>query len=561
MDSLYTTYLSRDPQLKVKNKVELPIVKGSPDYTQQSVFANSQSTSEIDFSFTPPSEGVFVSRKALIKYKFEFSTTIVADANIPNATNVFSPGSSVCIQSYPLHRVSTHCQTIINNAQVDMNVPETLTAFLQMADEEDMREYQTLVPIMSDRYARYSDVVSANSNNPFLGYEQAYDKRILPRGCHNITITSVTRTPGAGGGNDDSLVKTNNADQWVIIWEITCVEPILVAPFCAGRFGEEADAFLGVNRLNIKYNISSNARRVLSSNLTGGTVTTTLTGVKDSTLFVQYKTSCATGLIPERIVHPFYQTYTYTNSNYSTLASGASATFQFSNLQLGEVPKLVALYARKRLDTCSARDPDSVLPGSDLSVSFNTRTSLLNQFSVSELFLISKRNGLNNVDFYQFLGLASKYNAGYVAGANGTDNNLDLSGGLFLLDPAKDLSISNPFITDGSTGQFNLSWSATFKNNTASVMNVELVTVLFNTRLLETASGYSRIIQPTINQQMVTSAIEAKVEGSDLPNNMMMGGRMDKVVAKGISGGEFGGSRSGGSRSGGIKSKLDSLLM
>jgi hypothetical protein len=556
-DTLYDTYLSRDDRMKVKNRVDLPVTKGSSDYTTQSIAANNESVSEIDFTFSPPSESVFISRKALIRYRLYFQTTIES-AGVPVNTNVFSLGINTCLQSYPLHRLATHTQVVINNSQVDMNVPDVLTALLQMQNEEDMREYQTLCPIQSDRYAKYEDAI-IDINNPFAGYNHAYDKKNIPRGAQRINVTAVARSVG-GVVIDNSLLKVNGVnDSWVINWNVQCVEPCLVAPFTCGKFGETSDSFLGVNRLNIKYNLSSNARRILSSAIPGnGNYQTLLTNVTDSALLVQYMTADATLLLPERIIHRFYQSYNFSNSNYQALDAGATRNFTFSSLQWGEVPNLVAVFARKQLQTCTARDPDALCPLSNLSVSFNNRTSLLSGMSVDELYLMSKRNGLQNVDFYQFLGLASKPNDAFDAGANGVLNDLYLAGSIILLNPARDLSISNPFVSNSSTGQFNFSWSANVTNNTDNQINVELVCVPFYERLLETVSGYSRVIQPAYNQQLVAQTIEKRVEGPDLPNDMLLGGKMDKIVAKGISGGV---SRSGGASRSGGKSKLDSLLM
>lgn len=616
MDKVYDTYLSRDPRMEVKSRVKFPVQKGASDYTTQEIVCNSASTSSVNFSWTPPSESTFVCRKALIKSTLTFTCALsgltTADG-VPVGANVFSvagastQGASqtftvpsipdpivlpqpaytaavaiannvgaVCMQSFPFHRCATNVQTTLNNSQIDIDMPSYLSAMLQLVDQEDLREYSSHCPVLMDRYLNYSDANRYGvANSPFAGYDvSSFKSQILGRGSYPINVTNVAHTVvGPPIVNNASLIKVADTDTWLITFSVDTIEPILLPPWCIGKYGDEnADAFLGVNRINLKYSMSSDARRVLSSALPVGNVVTTLTGVSQGTsLIVQYMNSDATQLIPERCIYNFLQVYNYT-TQLGALAANTAVNAGFNNLQLGEIPSLIVLYARETVATSSARSSDFFLPITNLSISFNNRVSLLSQFSSSELYALSKRNGLKNVDFFQFLGSAQRYNVAQntvnVVPPAASINALYLAGSIIVIDPARDLSISNPYISDASTGQFNLSWKADVKNNKATGIQYELVTLLFNSRMLLCSSGNSEIIQPALNQEQVIKTIDSGAVGVDIPNYELIGGksyRMSHIVEKGL-----GGSRSGGmSMNRGMhnpsvkqaRSKLDSLLM
>lgn len=556
MDSLYETYLVRDQRMKIPEKLDLPVQKGSSDNTFQTVVANSTSSTQINFSFVPPSESVFIPRKVLLKATIQCVVNIVtpAGAGTPNGVNVFAIGQNVCLQSFPLHRLATSIQANINDAHLNNTSKDTLTAFLQMMDEKDMQEYQTGCPIMCDRYARYSDAVATNFNNPFLGYNQAYDKYNVPRGAYSIRVTNVSRNAGA----DNSLLKVADNDSWVITCEIDTVEPVLIPPFMSGKVGEEASALLGVNKIDITYLLDASGRRLFSSALSGTsatTFTTLVTNITNCELQMNYLSGDETALYPIRSVHPYYHFNPHTYTPGVAINNGANSQLTFNNLQLGEIPDLIALGVRKSYNNMSARDPEYTLPLSNISVTFNNRTTLLSNTSVDQLYLMSKRNGLKNVDYHQFRGFTQIFNAGYVAGANGASNTLYTAGSYILLNPSKDLSFSNAFISNCSTGQFNFSFNCTATNNSGfNIASVEMVVVLIYKRLLTTSAGKSSVKEPAFTMQTVQQTIDSRKEAVEPANeqSMLLGGmKRGRIVAKGVS---------GGARSGGMN-KLDALVI
>lgn len=571
MDKLYSTYLVPDSRMKPVSQVEVPVALGSGDNNVVKYRANSTSVSGVSWSINTPSESVFLSRRLIVESNLQFSCRITQTAaGIVQDTNVFSPGQNVCLTAFPFHRICNQLSTQINNSLINLNMDSYLSPWLLMQNE-DLDEWSTQCPTQADKYLNYTDCVSttvppaANPfNSPFNGYRGAYDKKNIPRGAYRINITKVDRIIG-GAVQDASLKKalaTNNiTESWYIEYNVDVRECVICPPWQIGKSSAYASAFLGVSNINLNYNMNSNANRSISLALLGGpTVVNTLVGISANTfLYVQYLNSSSTELLPARCVYRFDSIYNYSTALSAIAASSEDSGAAFSSLSLSEIPRLIMIYARARTSTTNVCKSDSFLKISNLSISFNNRVSLLNSFSDSDLYLMSKKNGLGDVDYQQWQGETQVYDSDYDTGANAANGKIFLSCAPILIDPKRDLSISSAFLSNSSVGQFDLSFRATVKNNSLSAVEPELVILLFNSRLLTTASGQSEVQQIALNQEIVLKTIDDKIEKTDVSNEEYLGGAnpmMSSVVNKGL-----GVSRSGGASRSGGKSKLDMLLM
>lgn len=554
--NLYEPYLLRDSRMIPNDKLKFPVEKGACDNTFATVPANATSSTSIQFTHQLPSESVFVPRKCFMGATIQGSITFAngtVGGGVANGVNAFDIGANLCPQSFPLHRLVTDATIKINDANININMQNYLTPLMQMLDEEDMREYSSHTPVLSDRYANYSDAL-AQPSSPFAGYQYAVNKYITPRGAHPIRITAVNHQPAGDG----SLVKVADGDTWVVTYEIDVVEPILIPPFVWGKDGEHRDAFLGLNKLDIRYNLDASGRRLFSYSLGNMTLVNNITGIANCNLYLQYMMGDATALVKPLVLQDFYSVSDAIQAvNGVNVASGATFNATFPNLQLGRVPNMFIVYARKRFSDLTATDADIVLPISDLRVTFNSRSTLLSGATQDQLYFISKKNGLKNVDWYSFRGLSQTYNAAYNAGANGALNNLRLGGGVMILSPSIDLALSNPYVVNQSGGQYNFQFTCTFTNPTnAQINNVELVVLHLYKNICETSAGYSAIREVVYNMAEVQNVVDSGREGEKVdPSSQdeLSGGRMSIKVARGAG-------RTGGvSRSGG--KKLDALLM
>lgn len=563
MDKIFNTYVSTDSRLKVKSTFEYPVKVGPSDYTTQAIDNTSASSSNLSFAWTPPSENTIISRKMAVQCKLLFTGTISGnpDILITNDLYVLKLAENFCLQSFPLSRCCNNLSVNINNTQIDCALSDYISSMMQLEKQDVLSTFQTGTPVMNDRYRYYVDA-AGSSLSPFGGYDKSRNCDLIPRSAYPIAIKVVTSAGTDAVAN--SFIKKNDDNSWSFTMEVDVIEPVLLPPLTNSAYGEIADGLIGVNRLNVKYSLSSSlANRAFSYflNLADGTPTgtmgVTLTNIDNSAkLLVNYLNTGPELLIPTRAVYNFYQINNYSKTQSITFAANVAKQIQFSNLQIGEIPDKLVIFCRKSLSSCTPKDPDVFFPITNISVSFANRVSLLSQLSPQDLYLLCKRNGLQNVDYLQFLGEAQRYSS-LQTGVNNAKNTVYLGGSILIIDPVKDLSMTNAYITNGSTTQANLSFALSVISDVVQTVDVEIVCLLFNSRMLTCNSGSSEVVQVALNQQMVAETLKANVQGTDIPSAVLLGGaNMDQVVNRGI-----GGSRSGGASRSGGKSKLDMLLM
>lgn len=565
-DDLFKTVLTRDPRMMVPDSInDYPIKKGAIENNFTTIEANSKDPSKIQFEWNPPSLSNWVDRNIIMETVFQGKLTITTPAgSVANGTNVCAIGSNLCLNNFPLHRITVQSTLSINDAVVNGNPKEFLTPFVQMMDEERMNQYSTFTPVMADRLAEYSDALGTPLS-PFNDYKTFTGPRhSIPRGAYNFSITSVSRNSGV----DNSLVKVADGDSWEINYEVRTRESCLLPPCSNSKDSMMAYGFLGVNKLHIRYTLERTSSKLFSSALSGtATFDNYITAVPEARLIVNYLGGSYSSEFPSRSIYNYFTTEPHKSNGPAILSHSTSKAF-FPNLNIGEIPSLIILYARKTYDLQTAMDADVVFPMSNLNVNFNGRSSRMNPATTDQLYYTSKRNGLNNVDYLQFLGVASSFASGYTSGANGTQNNLYLSGGCVVLDPSLDLGLSNDLITNSSQGQFQFSWSADIFNptnkNFAGNGDVELLSVLVYNEFMILSNGFGTIRKPGITQLIVQEAISSGRVLADFPaevvNQKMMGGCLSCSVA-GVNGGvarSAGVARSGGKR---MAKKLDALLM
>ena len=186
--------------------------------------------------------------------------------NVPVGVNVWQYGEREAFQAFPLNNLFTTATATINNTSVSVNSQDVLPSLLHMMNEEDLAHCQGMCPYLIDQYQNYSDAVNAN-NNPLAGFKNAsYNQHCLPRGAHPLDLLTITRTPGAGGGNDNNPVSQNIGDTWAIDVSATFTEPLFLSPFLFHSKYNEA-GLLGINTFNFVFNIDAQMRKFWSSGL------------------------------------------------------------------------------------------------------------------------------------------------------------------------------------------------------------------------------------------------------------------------------------------------------
>ncbi len=555
----FSTNLIRDARLNdVSSSIEYGVRQGASQLTYQAFNANTSSSSNLTFNITPPSESVVIDRRVLIRAKVKVQI-LLDGTNTLNGTNYFEYGSRDGFKSFPLSSLFTTCTATINNTSVSINLQDVLPALLRQMDMEDLAYYQGMTPIALDKYKKYSDAVNQN-NNPLGAYGQSsYNNHWLPRGCHPIENVLIKRFAPAnadypdGVPDDNSSTATANGDKFNITFDATFTEPLWISPFILHSKYNQA-GMLGVNNINLNFNIDSTLRQFWATSLPANvnyTVQLQQAEPFDAKILLNYLTPQATNLLPARNIVPFvdFPRYITSANNTDELAAGTRATYTLNNIQLNQVPDKIYVIARKALSSQSYRDSSTFFTIEKITVNFNNASGLLSSAQQQDLWRMSVANNSKQT-WYDFSGKYGMVNA---------DRYVYSEGSVLVLDPAMNFSLPN-YLSNGSIGQYSLQMEVTLFNNSAENLKPEFVVIVANSGLFATIAGSSVVRTGLLNMdivsQLASTGQESAVSSSDYKE--LSGGAMSDQIASALKGLPLKGK---GARSGGMapRSKLDML--
>lgn len=568
--------LTRDAAINdLSSHVDFSIKKGPSQLTSQTFLANSYSSSQISWNITPPSENTAISRRILFKSKVRFDLAIgtaATPANLTNGVSVWKYGLRDAFQAFPLQKLITTMTCSINNTSVSINMQDVLPALLQMIDKEMLQEYHGTTPSYLDNYESfYQASFYQADNNPLAGYILAnYNDLLMPRGTHPLRILSVLKY--GTGSHPTSLVSENEDNYWNIICEAEFTEPLVISPMIFGDPRQNQAAFLGVNNFNLTANIDSSMKRFWSTGI-DATIPYTIafnsvSPFIDPSIIMEFMSLDATFPVPTQLSLPFMDYPRYITGNLGAMAkTDPPRTSSINSLQLDKVPDKIVVFIRRPLSVASPKTSDSFLPIQRVNVTFNNASGLLSTFSQQQLWRMSRKNGCKQ-SWLEWSGYASRDGPQgaqpYTAAQANVNSIIGTCGGILVIDPALDLSLQQPYLTDGSQGQFQLQMELTYTNQSDDSINPEIVVVIFNSGLLSTVAGNSQLFTGLADMKTVMSVIEEEkgkaesIEGSE-------GG--DRLVG-GAGGARSAGARSAGARSAGYRqmehrgpSRLASLVM
>jgi len=368
------------------------------------------SNSVISFSCPPPSMSVFIDRMVLLELPIT-----VTYAGTTGGSALLQDGYDA-LRAYPIASVSTSVQCTINNQQFSLQTSDVVP-YLAHYFKPDRK---STWPIFLDKYAVYSDGVTAN-NNPLASYKtnSAGYESACPRGGFPMTITN---------GATSSTIAT------------TVYEPIWVPPFHSSP--QEGLGFTNVRTMDFVINLSSQLNRIVSH----ATSLATLSGVTvalGQPVLRMFYTSPPIGMNPTDVVYGGQEINRFPTQTNSSLAPNASTTIISTNMQLNAIPTHIYAFVRPSNAELTYTMADFLCQISNVNITFNNQTGILSSSNVSDLFNMSKSNGLQD-DFEEFNGLVSVM--GTVMGT---------SGSVVKLAFGKDISLSSDAFP-GKIGAFNL---------------------------------------------------------------------------------------------------------
>lgn len=570
-------FLARDPIINdLSDKINYAVKKGASQFSAQRFVANSQSASQISFNITPPSESTVIDRHILLRSTVNFTLSLgsaATGAQIPANKSVWEYGDRFSLQAFPLNKLFQTVTASVNNTSISVNQADVMPGLLQLLDKEDLQRWNGMTPAFLDQYQRYSQASAVTSNgdkptnNPMASYRgDGYNNKLNPRGCHPITITGATRfVTGAPPVESDNLRSSGLDDWWVINCRVTLCEPLFVSPMIFGDSKFNRAGFLGVNNFNLNFNVDSSMKRFFSCAYADATPFSIAFGAnafENSEILMNFLSLDQTVSVPSKICLPIMDYPRYlTSSNVAALAVGAENQYSVNSIQLDKIPDKIIVYARKSLATQTAKDSDSFLPIKAVTVTFANSSGLLSNHTQQQLWEISRKNG-NKQSWYEWSGESNGYiDPGAVdqtfAQVNAAQY-VPTTGGVLVLDPAYDLSLQGPYLSDGSLGAFQVQMTLTLKNTYTAPVAPEIVVITANSGVLTTVAGNSSLYSGLVNMQVAMETIQ-----KDGSRAVSMDGEDDRLIG-GMKGSAMSaGSKSAGARSAGksVRGKLDMLSM
>jgi len=440
--------------------------------------ASTSSNSFITFNCTSPSPQNILDRLMFIKYR----VTITLNFTKGSGGGTVRPliDGAISLRNYPLQNVTSSLACTLNGTQAS-NIPceDILSAVCRYNNSYRQRVFNDVCPTALDRAQAYATFAST-SRNPLATRTDA-DSYELQRGA----FPAVSMT-------NPSLADTETKD-CVLVFDV--VEPLIASPFVIAE--NELPGLFGIQNFTLQFNLASLDRMLclgaFGADLTLNSVDITLANTIP-TLLCRFITPKPDYQFDRNSnVYSLYNVDVY-GTTLGNISADASLPAISANIQIGNVPNRIYIYARANNSQRSRTTSDAFCQISNLSINFDNRTGLLASCTPSGLYVMSKRNGLEDT-FNEFWGDGS-----FAIPSGGDPAKLGLVGSVICIDPARDLGLGVN-LSNGVNGTFNFSVNATLKNISASTLTAPTLYIVMVNEGAVTVSGNKAVVSTNIISQ------------------------------------------------------------
>ena len=313
------------------------------------------------WSINPPSTQTLVDRYVRVKVYLE-----VKCDGLP-----FQLGLNDALRQFPIASITDTITVQVNGETVSQNTGDWVHALSLYGNNViDRNNSVSTSPAMPDSFQQYSDwSVYGSARNPLASYGE--------------NSTEQTR------GGADYVVAVDGKS-----FRIELVEPLFLSPFYSG-YGDQVEAMVNVNQLNITMRWSSNLRKIMSHSSLGANIgNLNISFYQNPEILLNYLSPDLTQALPVVQTLPYSQFQEYIRP-VSSLASNASTTLLSDSVKLSMIPERMYLFVRHSRTTMTENISDAFLKIDRVRITWNNSSSLLGTASPQELFEISKRAGLD----------------------------------------------------------------------------------------------------------------------------------------------------------------------
>ena len=499
----------------ISSEITMPVVSGAKDNTFQNFLASTQTPTTVQITVSVPIVDIGMDREMLItskmKLKVLFQGGKTAGYWKPDVT-LFQYGYTNALSAFPFNALTTTKQAQINNTAVTVQSNDVMPALLKLMNYEELSKYNSLCPSLIDSfYQDYRDGIGSN-NNVLGNYSNGgYSKEFQPRGVFPVKITDLS-----GNELPSYTIKadnhgTNPYGDGIFI-EFVTTEPILfLSPFISGNSNNKA-AFMGINKMNLTFQMNANGSYAMSNALyaTNGsnTESATISNVQLVNLtdtyalcnFLSIPANLASK-IPIKNVLNYNQYQAFKSANLAVIKTGMETRNGTGSQTLNQIPSKLLIYVIDESHT--SYDSNYFLVIKSISVNFANKSGLLEGATQQQLFNMSMNNGLQ-MTYYEFSGESMSNNT------DGEVVNVPTIGSIIVIDPAKDLGLSDQF-SYMSKGSFAITCDVTYYNQTKKNITPTIYMTVVDSGVFMTENGTSIYNVGLLNQEQVldTKAQEA----------------------------------------------------
>ena len=349
---------------------------------------------------------------------------------------------------------------------------------------------------------------------------------------NDTLIMPAATTTKDSSSTQTSWTGTYTENTFVIVLQFTTTEPfIALSPWTNTNSNNQA-GLVGINNISFNLSIDSTCKRVwstmndyITSISLGGTVgTSSIQPFLNTKLLFnflslqpeQYQKVSSRNTIP----YLDYPRFLSVSSTTSSIASKGTGTLTSNNLQLSMVPDLILITVRKPMVDQNWTDSSSFLTIKKISINFNNSSGLLSSANQQQLYLMSYKNG-SGQSFYEFNGYAKNNYTGvtFIDGSGSLQYNADstlvgkgtsigTTGSMLVISPI-DLSLP-PYLSCGSLGQFNLTFTIDVFNQFNESITPEICVITVNSGFFTTQLGSSVINTGILTKEEVLKTKEQK---------------------------------------------------
>ena len=494
---------TQDPRMSLQRGSKMVIEEGARIVSLYNRPAATASSSGVTFdNIDPGSTGFVVDRKFYIKGQFTCNLVLRRGGNLPSAQNAVDAtaqtnfalavdravgasalGISYGPRAFPLARATRNIELVINGETFTYQLNEYIDPLMRYDNlyHRDKIDY-SMTPAMQDYYPTYEALLSNDPNvqqdlglNPFQDYGYNINKE--GRGSYFGDVCSVVQPDGTilpafqaglaglttGQAKDIKIedciynvLKTEPGGEFLYTLQQVTVNLVITEPVMVPilKFGEpDCRGFIGVNDLRLALTFDSNLQAKVLSGITSRTleeggvdvvysITSSVTPASEDNwrLFYNILTPKLIPELPDSNMYPDERIKIDGRTNANAFTKGGLIQHNSPNLSISTVPKriyIVACYDQQKL---IENNPDIYFSLDALTFQFNNQNTQFSGASSEQLYLMSKRNGLQ-LSFPQWKSQV---------------------GSVMCIDFARDVSLDTGDYP-GRIGNYNFNYQATFR--------------------------------------------------------------------------------------------------